>query len=290
MARAKRTTPGADDKFDAYLRGRFAELKRELDTQITAGQPKAGVLHKFSPRGGLSARGGWTVGIAALLLTAVSVPLVMQLNQQNEQVRTAAVTLEQPSAPAARENKPAEAEDEETADPKPLADKAGRKQQASRTERLEKDSADTKESGLAFKKRAQPTIPLDDKPDRAASSEEAIPQVARAAPAPAATRAAAAEAPAMEQAKGESRADEFAASGAPAMPEAKTRSAPVNDAQFRLKKAELAEIEKNEMEQLWKEYEKNPALFTKDKKKTERLKLLLARHDTRSRSRRMLTQ
>lgn len=290
MAKAKRTTPGTDDKFDAYLRDRFAELKCELDAQITAGQPRAGVLQKFAPRGGLYGRGGWTVGIAALLLTAVSVPLVMQMNQQREQMRTATTTLEQPSAPAARESKPAEAEDEETADPKPLAGKAGRKQQASRTERLDKDSADTKESGLAFKKRAQPTIALEDRPDRAADSEETMPKVARAAPAPAATRAAAAEAPAMEQAKGESRADEFAASGAPAMAEAKTRSAPVNDAQFRLKKAELAEIEKAEMEQLWKEYEKNPGQFSKDKKKTERLKLLLARHDTRSRARRMLTQ
>ncbi|GAB4425875.1 MAG: hypothetical protein OHK0011_07250 [Turneriella sp.] len=288
MAKAKRTTPGTDDKFDAYLRERFAELKRELDLQLAARQPKAGVLHRFTPRGGLSARGGWTVGIAALLLTAVSVPLVMQLNQQREQMRAATTILEQPSAPAARESNTAEAADEETAGPKPLAGKTGRKQQVRRTERIEKDSADTQDSGLAFMKRAQPTRALEDKADRTADSEGTMPKIARAAPAPAATRAAAAEAPAMEQA--ESRADEFAASGAPAMPEPKTRSAPVNDAQYRLKQAELAEIEKAEMEQLWKEYEKNPALFTKDKKKTERLKLLLARHDTRSRARRMLAE
>jgi len=290
LAKAKRTPPAAEDKFDAYLRDRFAELKRELDAQISAGQPRAGVLQKFTPRGGFSPRGGWTVGIAALLLTAISVPLVMQLNQQREQMRNAAVTLEQPSTPATRENKPAEAEDEETASPKTLARKDTGKRAAEKTERFEKDSSDSEKSGLAFKKRAQPTIALEDKSERAAESEKAMPQIARAAPAPAATRAAAAEAPAMEQAKGESRADEFAASAAPAMPEAKTRSAPVNDAQFRLKKAELVEIEKNEMEQLWKEYEKNPEVFSKDKKKTERLKLLLARHDTKSRARRMLTQ
>jgi hypothetical protein len=44
------------------------------------------------------------------------------------------------------------------------------------------------------------------------------------------------------------------------------------------------------MELLWKEYEKNPKEFLKDKRKTERLKTLLARHDTRSRARRMSTQ
>jgi hypothetical protein len=285
LAKAKRTTPGADDKFDAYLRERFAELKRELDAQLAAGEPKGGVLRKFAARVPLSARGGWTVGIAALLLTAVSVPLVMQLNQQREQMRTATVTLDQPSASATRENTPAEAEDEETSPPE---GNSGRKQQANRTERFEKDSADTKESELAFKKRAQPTIPLEDKPKRFAESEEAMPQGASAASAP--PRAAAAEAPAMEQAKGERGADDSAVSGAPAMPEAKARSAPVPDAQFRLKKAELDAIEKHEMELLWKEYEKNPKEFLKDKRKTERLKTLLARHDTRSRARRMLAQ
>ena len=284
MAKAKRTPPAAEDKFDAYLRDRFAELKRELDAQISAGQPRAGVLQKFTPRGGFSPRGGWTVGIAALLLTAISVPLVMQLNQQREQMRSAVVTSEQPAALPQRDNKPVTEEDEETPAPKHANRQASRRKGVVETERRENEAADSKESGLAFKKRAQPAIMDEGKTDRVALAEEATPRVARAAPAPAA------EAPAMEQAKGESRADEFAASAAPAMPEAKTRSAPVNDAQFRLKKAELVEIEKNEMEQLWKEYEKNPELFSKDKKKTERLKLLLARHDTKSRARRMLTQ
>jgi hypothetical protein len=284
LAKAKRTTPGADDKFDAYLRERFAELKRELDAQLASGQSKAGLLHKFAAR----VRGRWTVGIAALLLAAVSVPLVMQLNQQREELRAATLTLDQPSASAARENMPAEEADEKITTPKSAARKGRNKRAAAELERFEKDSADTKESELAFKKRAQPTKPLEDNPGRVADSEKNLPQGARAAPAP--PRAAAAEAPAMEQAKGEGDADDSAASGTPAMPEAKTRSAPVPDAQFRLKKAELDAIEKHEMELLWKEYERNPKEFLKDKQKTERLKTLLARHDTRSRARRILTQ
>ena len=284
MAKAKRTPPAAEDKFDAYLRDRFAELKRELDAQISAGQPRAGVLQKFTPRGGFSPRGGWTVGIAALLLTAISVPLVMQLNQQREQMRSAVVTSEQPAALPQRDNKPVTEEDEETPAPKHANRQASRRKGVVETERRENEAADSKESGLAFKKRAQPAIMDEGKTDRVALAEEATPRVARAAPAPAA------EAPAGELAKSESNADQFAASGAPAAPAAKTRSAPINDAQFRLKQTELAAIEKTEMEQLWKEYEKNPELFSKDKKKTERLKLLLARHDTKSRARRMLTQ
>ncbi len=285
LAKAKRTRPAADDRFDAYLRERFAELKRELDAQMTAGQPRAGVLRKFIPKGGFSPRGGWTIGIAALLLTAISIPLVMQLNEQREQIRSAVATNEQPAAAPHAETKPLATEDEEPSVSKSSGATAQRPKAKAENKGRESKAADHEESALTFKKRAQPAIMDEGKADRVAETDEAAARVAP--PTPAVT---AAEAPARDVAKGESNSGELAPGGAPAAPAAKSRSAPIHDAQFRLKQKELAAIEKAEMEQLWKEYEKNPERFLKDKKKTERLKLLLARHDTKSRARRMRTQ
>jgi len=291
LAEAKRTLPEAEDKFDAYLRERFAELKRELDAQLNAGQPKAGILQKFTPKGGFSAHGGWTVGIAALLLTAISVPLIMQLNQQREQARATVVTSEQPLA--ARDSKTVDDEFDKADSPKASANEGKVKTRPAKKEITTEETSDAKDAGLAFNKRAQLPGVESDRAAEMADAEEVPARSARVAPAPAApaaTRAPAAEAPAGEMAKTANRDEQMAASEAPVTPEPNTRSAPINDAQFRLKQSELAAMEKAEMEQLWKEYEKNPELFVKDKKKTERLKMLLARHDTKSRARRMRTQ
>lgn len=72
-------------------------------------------------------------------------------------------------------------------------------------------------------------------------------------------------------------------------PAAKPRSFSLDDANAKLKKQSIAEEERAEMEKLWKEYEKDPQAFGKDKNRSARLRTLLARHDTKSRARRMRT-
>jgi hypothetical protein len=212
----------------------------------------------------------------------------MQLNQQREQARAAVVTSEQPLA--ARESKTVDDEFDKADSPKATANEGKVKTRPAKKEITTEETSDAKDAGLAFNKRAQLPSVESDRAAEMADAEEVPARSARVTPAPAATRAPAAEAPAGEMAKSAKRDEQMAASGAPDAPAAKSRSAPINDAQFRLKQSELAAIEKAEMEQLWKEYEKNPELFVKDKKKTERLKMLLARHDTKSRARRMRTQ
>lgn len=127
-----------------------------------------------------------------------------------------------------------------------------------------------------------------------AASDKAERTVAAGAPAPAApaspapvfaakkrSAAPAAESEAMRDAASKVDADEA--------PAAKPRSFSLDDTNAKLKKQSIAEEEKTEMERLWKEYEKDPKAFNKDKNRSARLRTLLARHDTRSRAKRMKT-
>lgn len=69
---------------------------------------------------------------------------------------------------------------------------------------------------------------------------------------------------------------------------AKSRSIAVDDVNAKLKKqAAKEDQEKEEMEKLWKEFEKNPDTFSRDKKRSARLKVLLSRHNEKSRAKRV---
>lgn len=70
---------------------------------------------------------------------------------------------------------------------------------------------------------------------------------------------------------------------APAKPA--SRSIAIGDAQEKLRKQEAGDEEKAEMEKLWKEFEKDPESFSRDRKRSARLKVLLARHDAKSKAR-----
>jgi hypothetical protein len=114
--------------------------------------------------------------------------------------------------------------------------------------------------------------------------------------APAAARPAAPAASPAPMAKSRSVTPATEASGGDAkMAQAETptevaamqRSAAVDDAKSRMKKQEINEGEKAEMEKLWKEFEKDPKSFNQDKKRSARLRALLSRHNEKSRAKRM---
>ncbi len=132
----------------------------------------------------------------------------------------------------------------------------------------------------------------------AAPAEKAERSVAAGAPAPAAPAPVFAAkkrsaAPGVAQpstgAEAETKRDAASMANADEAPAAKPRSFSLDDTNAKLKKQSAAEEEKTEMEKLWKEYEKDPKAFNKDKNRSARLRTLLARHDTKSRAKRMRT-
>jgi hypothetical protein len=148
------------------------------------------------------------------------------------------------------------------------------------------------------KSQAAPASPPSGGESAMASSEKAERSVAAGAPAPAAPGASPAPAPvfaakkrsAAPMAETEAKRDAASMANADEAPAAKPRSFSLDDTNAKLKKQSLAEEEKAEMEKLWKEYEKDPKAFNKDANRSARLRTLLARHDTRSRAKRMMTK
>ncbi|MFO1471525.1 MAG: hypothetical protein U1F27_10850 [Turneriella sp.] len=135
------------------------------------------------------------------------------------------------------------------------------------------------------------TVTAADKDGRSLAANAPAP-AAPASPAPAPVFAAKkrSQAPtANSGAEAETKRDSASMADADATPAAKPRSFSLDDTNAKLKKQSIAEEEKAEMEKLWKEYEKDPATFDKDKKRSARLRTLLSRHDTKSRARRMRT-
>lgn len=282
------------DNFDQFLAERFAELRRELDAHIAAPgltAKKTGQLAHFPRPAGQLTRGGWKLGIAAVLLAAVAVPMVMQLNQKQAEMKAtvSSPAAEQRSEPHIALNKNEAHDDEVVAEEeKPAARRAQpaktgatKKKIAGKADEEKVPEAPAKDAGaMAYGKRSLPPMAEADAPP---TTKGEAAKATMASPAPAAPAAADSE-----RRADETRARDNLSAGAPA--EMQSRSAPIADAKFRLKQEEIAAEEKAEMEKLWKEFEKDPEKFRKDAKRTERLKMLLARHDTRSRAKRLSTK
>lgn len=355
VRRTKKPTKGqnqtaADDaKFDAFLKEQFAELRSQLDRQISQGSAKAGKVVDLNSVREKRAAGTsvltyfdkWKYGIAAAVIVAVAVPMVLQVNRQKAELaaRTGAPTLEQNQQAdrtlkdriAEREEAGADAdgvrpgsagetgksyyakkpvapvkdarEDRKSAEIKGIQDAVTEERNApaetttSRTEGyVSKEEARAPEQNQLEKApaagRSRETTSMAaapaDKEERSLSatapSAGAAPSApASPAPAPvfAAKKRSAAPMPEADNKRDAASADEA--------PAAKARSFSLDDANAKLKKQSIAEEEKAEMEKLWKEYEKDPQAFSKDKNRSARLRTLLARHDTKSRARRMRT-
>lgn len=87
--RAERPKKSGDDPhFEEFLQKQFAQLKRELAEYAPFEAAKEGKVLSFEDRISRpkKSRGGWTVGIAAVVLAAIAVPMVIQLNRQKAEV------------------------------------------------------------------------------------------------------------------------------------------------------------------------------------------------------------
>lgn len=308
---------GGSDSFDLFLDRQFKILRDEIDTHL-AGRPAQkpeGKALVFNQRSRKSwATGPLKYGIAAAVLVAIVVPSVIQLNRHKETMNTTAAgaTLNQragetkDSLANAKTDATTEAEErvsKQDAKAGYFARKKGM-QSADRDE-LEKEEANIPAAKGARKddtadlmatKREAPAIERAEK----SKNSDRLPSVAKpaeeqASPAkPTAPSAGAAPAPrsmpAMPMATGKSSEADKAAeirAGDEVAPTAASRSIAVDDAKTRLKKQSASDEEKEEMEKLWREFEKDPKSFNKDKKRSARLKVLLSRHNEKSRAKRV---
>lgn len=298
----KKLNPQEDARFEEFLKKQFAGLKRELEKYPQGGlQKKQGkVLQLSQAPQSRAGKHSWRYGIAAAVLVAVAVPMVIQLNQQKAELSTQvqAPSLEQDKQRPGRGDKPkgmaARKTASRAADIDSVSDLvAGERAEGNLKKSREEETAsrdrfaaaempaEQKNAGkdmLAMKEEAKPTLrAATPKYEAGGGVEESRQSAATAAPSPAAPAPSAAPASPSASASMASR-DE-----APAKPAA--RSITLGDAQEKRRKQDAGEEEKAEMEKLWKEFEKDPKSFSKDTKRSARLKVLLARHDTKSKAR-----
>ncbi len=297
MAKARKpakSSPQSDVRFEEFLQSQFKQLRAELDRFEPSRKGVEGKLMQM-PQARASAStfwhklDSWRYGIAATVLLAVAIPTMIQLNREE---RSAVMQATGSVADKNTERKPQpsatlQADDDEREEADESTAVSARKQSAApRTP--SKKTAPTKEfAKVQNEKDASGDMSKRELPDDmmaaadapAAAKGRSFTSEGEASPAAESPRVAPA-APAAPRVA-EERAEEKSAANAA------SRSAPIPDAQFRLKQDRIAEEEKAEMEKLWKEFEKDPKAFQKDQKRSARLRTLLARHDTKSRARRM---
>ena len=291
-ARNKKDIPARDDaRFEEFLQEQFRQLRAELDRFEPVRKGVDGKLLQLPQAKASSSTfwqkiDSWRYTIAASVLLAVAVPTVIQMNQEQRDsvVQATAQAGEKPRLESketiTNSNDEIEEAEGSSSRPRQTERRAAKKLAKSKTR------IDDEEAFAAREK---------DAPGGGMAKRELADELMAASPAPAEVKGRAAEgAPAPESAKvmpaaPASRA--MAEKPAEAKPAASvSRSAPIADAQANLKQDRIAEDEKSEMERLWKEFEKDPEAFQQDKKRSARLKTLLARHDTKSRARRMKSQ
>jgi len=252
------TLKSNDPKFEAFLEKQFGELKREIDAYLARNtKPKEGKVVAFKRKS------PWVYSIAAIALVAVATPMVMQLNQQKLEQKQEIVT---PTASAKREESPSKNQPE-----KPMVGKLSTRIKTARISRSDDDSFSDSKSRAPI---ADQLSAADRDKDSELKKEAAKPTLRASAP--------------MQESPAEAQS-ESAGSAAPAAPAVAPAPAPERASASRamaMEKDDSPKIdEKAEMESLWKEFEKNPEGFGRDKKRSARLKTLLARHETKSKSR-----
>lgn len=318
------TQDNADQQFEDFLRRQFTALKRELDAHAatTRKDGKKLVLPGGAverPHGGnsrvLKFFDSYKYGIAAAVLVAVAVPMVIQLNRQKfEERQIAEVRLA--NAAHASENAKVLSNDSDAA-PEIASPSARRPPQtkndviaqssAPQAKNIPRPQRDTnlpsnsktlarKKSTIAETKPASEGDADNALALRAAKEEEKDSPLAAITMAPKAAPAAApqaddarsgAAAPPQNTERGAMARAESASTQPDATPPTTptTRSIRIENNKARMKRQEIAEdAEKQEMEKLWKEFEKNPKSFAKDRKRRTRLKVLLVRYNQKSRS------
>ncbi len=299
MAKARKSQKGSaqnDARFEEFLQTQFKQLRAELDKFEPSRKGVAGKLLQMPQARATGSTfwqkvDSWRYGIAATVLLAVAVPTVIQLNREERSAilrATGSVADKnterrpQPAAPLHADDereeadeRPAVSERKQSASPKTASKKMAPAKELAKVQDEKDALGGMSKRELPADMMAAANAPESAKGRSLASEGEASPaaESPRAIPAaPAAPRPV------------EERAEEKAAA------KVASRSAPIPDAQFRLKQDRIADEEKAEMEKLWKEFEKDPKAFQKDQKRSARLRTLLARHDTKSRSRRLKSE
>ncbi|MCX7632412.1 MAG: hypothetical protein N2Z22_03655 [Turneriella sp.] len=205
-----------EDAFDAFLRRHFAEIRSALDRQIAAQPPRWERPLKVQPPARRKAY--WLASLAAMLLVAVAIPLLWELDYEQELQKS-----EPPPAELAPDTTPPEEPVPETTGP----------------------------TGAA---------PVEQPPRQvkpASKSKEMKPKAAERTDSPASAKAPAAT---------------------PSEPEIKTRAPAESPGAAEPARDEVSR-EKEELERLWQEYQRDPVNFRKDTRRMARLRLLLLRYD-----------
>lgn len=305
-----------EQKFDAFLEKHFAELRRELDAHILkTTQSKDGKILSANPRtrgergrtvnSWASRKSSWVYSVAALALVAIATPMVMQLNQEKAEARSDLSVspsasaapqlggqLEQDESPSeqkqivtgkriARKKSAVSSQDSEQEYFRPSEKDADNLALAQRAEPAKKEELSKMRAApmptLRSVEEASPAATGGEKFDDAKVSDRVAAQEKPTAPAPAAPRMSAgapANSPEFTTASREAKGRNVGESS-------KSRAPVVRDEI----KLDSVESEKAEMERLWKEFDRDPKSFSKDSKRSSRLKMLLARHDTKSKAR-----
>lgn len=299
MARARKP-PASDARFEEFLQEQFKQLRSELDRFEP---PREGVDGKLLQLPQAKASGttfwqkvdSWRYGIAASVLLAVAVPTVIQMNREQQSAVVQATSPMTEKAAESKTDRPTgtvalEADDderEEVTDRRPsfVRKKSASPKLAAAKPAPAKEAADRRNQKDAAGGMAKRELPEDMMVAAEAApiaKGRAMASEGERAPVEESPRAVPA-APAAPGAVADRAAEKKSAN-------VTSRSAPIPDAQFKLKQERIAEEEKAEMEKLWKEFEKDPKAFQQDPKRSARLRTLLARHDTKSRARRMKTE
>lgn len=239
------------DAFDIFLEKKFSVLKNELDETIQKHQStkekKAIAFKPDIPR--YQKRRPFLYGIAALVLVGVTIPILVELNYEKQKFNTS----DNATIPSA-----VDIENESTSPTKREA-KNKKKQVPARKgiENPEATEPKTEKEAPPLNRRESPrrdnTADAVDATPAAASAEE----FAKAAP--------------------PQRAREEAAAPKPYDAGAVMPSEP----NLKISPKEISQIEKNEMEKLWREFKSNPTAFKKNAAKVKQLRVLLKRYDTK---------
>lgn len=288
-------------RFEEFLQQQFNQLRAELDKYAPE---RNGVASKLLQLPQAKATGStfwakmdsWRYGIAATVLLAVAIPSVIQLNRQQREIAMAASPKTEGATAVELDHKIRQQskdvprrENEEVSDDRSqdlVTAKRPDKGVSKKRDVVSKDGYAAEKEDLAdvISRREPPANAKAEAPASAEARGRVMAMEAAGAPAPAIESA---KSPAASPTAPTSRNFGAAADEERVASESVARSAPIADAQFKLKQEQNVEDEKVEMERLWKEFEKDPKSFNQDKKRSARLKTLLARHDTRSRARKV---
>jgi cytoskeletal protein RodZ len=308
LARSARTPPrGSDDRFEEFLKKQFAVLKDELSVYPL---PAKGRVLEFGKPSRAKTLPAWSYGLAAGVLIAAALPIFFQLNQKTAEARQAppqataaqsAADIDRPNEGANQQAKPNEQNFEGQESEKEVKQGNPRKFAAASSNKNSDESskaadaspklaaaATTRDQHAESTESVRNAVRPDEKKDAMGGANRPMkdrsPALTVNSQAASRFERAAEESDRVADAKGITTG---AVADSEAMPAAAPRSIAIDDNLTRAKKKEINVSERQELEKLWKEYERDPQQFNKNAKRRARLTALLDQFKMRSRVARM---